>query len=248
MVSLPRIFQRAAELVGEEFNLDIENDSRWNALTENNIGLHILFVYLDLLSTLRAVLRSENDIEYRQNLAYYIMSAHEGFKKLYGFDVDKREQSFWHRSIKAVLTQEGDGSILSEVKDIEDRLESISKDSLLRDEDIVAAFTHVGYVKNLKRESSFSVLEHFMRPLDPEDSVPLTEFLYVTSDIVRLFTRILKLESSRIKRENAAKCQGYLELLGRADKMMTERVQDLDVLARWKEAAEKLRSVVERLL
>lgn len=149
--------------------------------------------------------------------------------------------------MKAVFSQEGEESILLEVKEIEDKVGELIKRLFAQGQGQSGNFTHVGYVKNLKRESSFAVLGHFLRPLDPEDSISLMEFLNVTHDIVWLFSRVLELENSRTQRVNAAKCQGHLELLDKVDKVAMEQVQDKAVLARWKECSEKLRGIIERV-
>lgn len=236
----------SAEHLGKKLNLDIENDPRWIRLTENNIGLHILYLYLDLLSTLRAFLRSENHIESSQNFAYYILSSHEGLKKLYGFNEDERHQCFWYRSIKAVLTREADESSLMEVKRIEERLEDLSKNPLLRDEDMVVAFTHMGYNKRQKCEASFAVMDYFGKSVMEEDLDSLTSLLFVMNDIVLLYTKVLDLEKERINKENEAKRNGIQEMLIWMDKMMAERVKDSAALTKWNDVYEQLSGIIQR--
>ena len=64
-----------AEKFCKEHQLDMTQNKQWADLIENNIGLHVLYIYLDSLTTFLAFCRSECFAEYRQNLAYLVISS-----------------------------------------------------------------------------------------------------------------------------------------------------------------------------
>jgi len=239
--------KEVAEKVDEKFNLDMNANPQWTRFFGDNVGLHILYIYLDAMTTFKAFETSETFAEYRQNLAYLILLSHEGFKKLYGFDETKREGTFWNRSIKKFVTQNGDEALREEAERIERNLNILAGSALLRDEDMVVTFTHVGTIKKQNRESAFAVLDYFRQPVTKADLDPLIDFLHVMNDIVRLYTQVLGLENEQVKQETEAKFEGYMRKLDEMDRIVTENTKDPSVLAKWKENFEKLRGLIKMI-
>ena len=236
-----------AESIGSKFNLQIEASPHWKGITEDNVGLHILYLYLDLMIVFRAFMHSETFVEYRQNLAYLIVSSHEGFKKLYGFDDKTRNNSYWTRVVKSLSTKSKNCTIMTEISSIEANLKKLSVNKLLKDEDRVVAFTHIGSIKKQKQESAFAVFDYFSQPVNSTEINELSQLLYVMNDIVKLYSKVLKLEDEQIREENLARSNEYWERIRQMDKMAEEKITDPEILAKWKVASEKLWGVISKI-
>ncbi|SEA55590.1 hypothetical protein SAMN05216462_1778 [Xylanibacter ruminicola] len=237
----------AAKKVCSQFNVDITQCGYWDAMTKNNIGLHILYIYLDTISTFRAFSLSETFAEIRLNLAYFILSVHEGFKKLYGFDAHKRDDSFWNRSIKTAIQKKGDDDAFKKADFIEKKLEVLAESKLLQDEDMIVALTHVGTNKKRHNESAFLVLDYFRHPVAKEEMNSLTEFLQVMNDIVRLYNDVIGWESKQIQTETEMMFAGYYDKIDEFDKLMKYKISDPEVMAQWEETSDKLREMLKKL-
>ena len=233
--------------IGLQYNLDVDNSEQWKGFTDNNIGLHILYIFLDMMTTFKAFLCSETFAEYRQNLAYLIVSAHEGFKKLYGFDQNKRYNCYWNRAIKKTVMQTGDEKLTAEMNRIEEMLNKLSESPLLCDEDMVVAYTHVGYIKKYKNESTFAVLDYFSQPVNQAEMECLTNFLKVMNDVVKLYTDVLEVENEQMNRATKAK---FDELYCMIDKLaaMGDSTKDPNQSEKWSETTRKMREMLDKLV
>jgi len=235
------------EDIENKFNLQIKKSPHWKGISKDNIGLHILYLYLDLMTVFMAFIHSETFVEYRQNLAYLIVSSHEGFKKLYGFDETARNNSYWSRVVKSLSTKSKDSTILTETSDIEAKLKKLSENNLLKNEDLVVALIHIGTIKKQKQESAFAVFNYFSRPIDSTEVNELSKLLYVMNDIVKLYSKVLSLENEQIREENSARSNEYRERIRQMDKMAEEKITDPEVLAKWKVASERLLCAFNRI-
>ena len=210
--------------------------------------MHILYVYLDAVSAFRAFMGSESFAEIRQNLAYMILLSHEGFKKLYGFDETKRQGSYWHRAVKDFLAKNGGGELMEEVSRIESVMDRLADSDILKDEDMVVAYTHVGTIKKRGIESSFAVLDYFRQPITPMDMEPLLEFLKVMNDIVRLYSKVMGLESEKMKNDTNATLRDFMNKILLIDRMAVEHIDDPEQRAKWQETSAKMRGLLTSLM
>lgn len=233
-----------AETFCKEHQLDMTQNKQWEDLTENNIGLHVLYIFLDSLTTFLAFCRSECFAEYRQNLAYLVISTHEGFKKLYGFNENKRAGTYWSRAIKRALIQADDEQMAEAAERIESKLASLSMSFFLKDEDMIAAFTHVGTIKKKQTESTFAVLDYFRKDVKKEDLDVLTEYLFVLNDIIRLYNKVMNRESERSKLEIEVIIAGYFEQIEKIDKLVEQNTKDESVFAKWRECSDKMKEML----
>ncbi len=234
-----------AEKFCEQYHLDMSENKQWTDFTENNIGLHVLYIYLDSLTTFMAFCRSECFAEYRQNLAYLMVSAHEGFKKLYGYDEKKRADSYWNRAIKHAILKSGDEQMSAEAAGIENRLEALSGNAFLKDEDMIDAFTHVGTIRKRQTESTFAVLDYFRKDVKKEDMDVLSDYLFVLNDIIRLYNKVMDAERKQINKEREATFVGYFERIEMIDKLVEQNTKDEELLAKWHESSEKMREMLK---
>ena len=229
--------------VCKNLNIDVTQNKHLKDLSENNVGLHILYLYIDLMVTFRAFIASESYAEIRLNLAYLIVSAHEGLKKLYGFDLNKRSTSFWNRSIKTYILQKGDAKAKHEVEILEKRLDSIAQSPLLHDEDMVVAFTHIGTIKKQKNESSFLVLDYFRQSISNDEMNVLTDFLLIMNDILVLYNQVMEWENKQIQQETDSMFTGYIEKINDFEMKVKERTQDPETIAKCEEMTGMVREL-----
>lgn len=209
----------------KEKGLDVSSTPEWKALIEDNIGLHILFIYLDAMITFRAFIWSETFAEQRQNLACLIVSVHEGFKKLYGFNEHKRQGTFWNRAIKGTVIANGDEQLKEQMKAVEARLDELSGSALLNDEDMIDAFTHNGTMKG-GGEYAFAVLGYFIKPVSKEDMEDLSVFLRVMNDVMKLELTVMAVQNQMSQAKSDAMFQGYIDKLDEYKTKACEMTED----------------------
>ena len=166
--------------------------------------------------------------------------------KLYGFDEKKRSETYWNRAIKQSLIQTDDEQLTEEAERIEHKLEELSTKALLKDEDMIAAFTHVGTIKKIQTESTFAVLDYFRKDVKKEDMDVLTEYLFVLNDIIRLYNKVMNWESERSKQERELTFAGYFEQIDKIDKLVEQNAKDEALLAKWRESSEKMREMLRK--
>ncbi len=235
-----------AEKYCNEHHLDMTRNKQWVNLTENNIGLHVLYIYLDSLTTFLAFCRSECFAEYRQNLAYLVLSTHEGFKKLYGFDAHKRSGSYWNRAIKQALIQANDEQMTEAAERIESRLSTLSMNAFLKDEDMISAFTHIGTIKKTQTESTFAVLDYFRKEVKKDDMDILTEYIFVLNDILRLYNKVMDYENKHFNKEREEQFARYLDQIDKIDKIMAQNTKDEIMLNKWKDSSNKIKEILRK--
>ena len=228
----------------KELNINMSTDPHWNSFVGNNIGLHILYIYLDVLSTFRAFAKSETYAEFRQNLAYLIMSVHEGLKKMYGFDQKHRDNTFWERAIMRSVLQSGRGDLRGKAVAVEARLEELSQKPILNDENMITAFTHMGPLKRLKTEAPIAVLNYYVHPIKQEDINALSDFIYLMNDVLTLYNEVLGWENKQIQQETADKFSGYYSSIDRFEQIIRTNVHDEAQRLKWSETLRGLRGIL----
>ena len=235
----------AVRAFASQNKLDITSIPEWKFLVDNNLVVHILYIFLDLASTYLAFARSDIFAEYQQNLAYLFLSAHEGFKKLYGFDENKRENTFWNRAVIAELQKLRDNTLLEEATVIEKRLLKLSQSEYLKDDEKAVIFSDIKTDKNTGRENAILALDCFIKPLKQEIIYDLSEFLSVMIDIVPLANKMLSLESAECNRRTHETFEKFRQMFDIIDASVAENVQDVDQLAGFNETTKKFRELID---
>ena len=231
------------ERVCKEKGLDVSTTPEWKALIEDNIGLHILFIYLDTMITFRAFTWSNTFAEQRQNLAYLIVSVHEGFKKLYGFNENKRQGSFWNRAIKGIVLANGDEQLKEWMNELEARLDMLSKSAILNDEDMIDAFTHNGMRKD-GREYAFAVLDYFIKPVSKENTEDLSAFLRLMNDVMKLALAVMDVQNQMSQAKTDAMFQGYIDKLDEYKAKACDMTEDPDARDKICESFEQIKAMM----
>lgn len=212
----------------KEKGLDVSTTAEWKTLIEDNVELHILFIYLDTMIIFRAFTRSNAFAEQRQNLAYLIVSVHEGFKKLYGFNENSRQGTFWNRAIKGNVLANGDDQLKERMNELEARLDMLSKSAILNDENMIDAFTHSGMRKD-GREYAFAVLDYFIKPVSKEDMDNLSAFLRVMNDVMKLELSVMDVQNRMSQAKSDAMFQGFIDKLDEYKAKACEITNDPEV-------------------
>lgn len=227
----------------KEKGLDVSTTAEWKTLIEDNIGLHILFIYLDTMITFRAFTRSNAFAEQRQNLAYLIVSVHEGFKKLYGFNENSRQGTFWNRAIKGYVLASGDDQLKERMNELEARLDMLSKSAILNDENMIDAFTHSGMRKD-GREYAFAVLDYFIKPVSKEDMDNLSAFLRVMNDVMKLELSVMDVQNRMSQAKSDAMFQGFIDKLDEYKAKACEMTEDSDACDKIRENFEQIKAMI----
>lgn len=168
----------------------------WDFFYHKNINIHILYIYLDFITLFRAFMNSEDYVESKLILAFLQMSAHEGFKKLYGFGTNKN--SYWNRSIKAEAVKLKDDKLNSEIDNIEEKLKLFSTNEYICDESIALAITHSGTIHKMHTEAPRILRDYFQKQVSKEEIATCLDFMHVMHGVFMLYYKIMK-----IKGENA---------------------------------------------
>ncbi len=231
----------------EEHNMDVEQMAEWEFMVKNNMVAHILYVYIDLTTTFLSFTRSESFAEYQLNLAYLFLSAHEGFKKLYGFDERGRAKSYWFRSVKREMEKLGDENLLNEVAQIEGRLEILSQSEYLKDDDKAAVFSDVKTNKKSGKENSILVLDYFRTTATADNLNDLRKFLFLMNDIVRLVNKVLEAQSAESCRRLHEKFNSFSQLFDKIDAAIAENVEEVAQSNRFNETTRKFRELIDDL-
>lgn len=234
------------KFAGEQ-NWDLTQIPEWQFLVDNNMVAHVLYIYLDLISTFLAFTRSETFAEYQQNLGYLFLSAHEGFKKLYGFNDETRDKSYWNRAVKAELAKLGDETLADEVNAIEERLERLSQSDYLKDDEMAAVFSDIKTNRKTGKENAILVLGYFLRPVSRENIKTLEDFLFVMNDIVRLVNIILALESAECRRRMHETFEHFRQMFDKIDAVIAENVKDAEKAEGFNETTRKFRELIDGL-
>lgn len=227
----------------KEKGLDVSTTAEWKTLIEDNIGLHILFIYLDTMITFRAFTWSECYSEQRQNLAYLIVSVHEGFKKLYGFNENSRQGTFWNRAIKGTVLANGDEQLKDQMKEVESRLDKLSKSAILNDEGMIDTFTHNGKMKD-GGEYVFAVLDYFIKPVSKEDMDNLSAFLRVMNDVMKLELSVMDVQNRMSQAKSDAMFQGFIDKLDEYTAKACEMTEDSDACDKIRESFEQIKAMI----
>lgn len=238
---------RVSKEIASQHNIDISHINDWSFMVNDNILVHILYIFLDITSTYLAILHSETYVEFQQNLAYMFLSAHEGFKKLYGFIPEKRNNSFWYRSVKAELEEQGDNTLSDEVKEIEERLNQLSKSDYLKDDEMAVVFSHFETNKKTGKENAVLVLDYFRKPENQEHLKVLTDFLFVLNDIVHLENKVFAIHSAEKSQEIFKKLEHYRQMLAEFETTIDKNVKDTEIVEGFHESLRSFRSLFDNI-
>ena len=237
----------AVRAFASQNKLEMTSIPEWQFLVDNNLVVHILYIFLDLASTFLAFTRSETFAEYQLNLAYLFLSAHEGFKKLYGFDENKKGNTFWNRAVIAELQKLHDNTLVEEAAVIEKRLSILSLSDYLKDDEKAMIFSDIKTDKNTGKENAILALDCFINPLNQAFINDLSEFLSVMIDIVHLANKMLSLESAESNRRTHETFEKFRQMFDKIDASVAENVKDVEQLAGFNETTKKFRALIDEM-
>ena len=237
----------AIKRFSDERNMNVEQIPEWGFLVKNNMVAHILYIYIDLTTTFLAFTRSETFAEYQMNLAYLFLSAHEGFKKLYGFDEREHAKSYWSRSVKSEMEKLGNESLMNEVAQIEARLERLSQSEYLEDEDKAVVFSDVKTNKKSGKENAILALDYFRAVTTMDDLNELKDFLFLMNDIVSLVNKVLEAQSAESSRRLHETFDNFRQLFNKIDAMIAENMKDAAQAEELNDATRKYREMIDDL-
>ena len=77
---------------------------------------------------------------------------------------------------------------------------------------------------------------------------PLLEFLKVMNDIVRLYSKVMGLESEKMKDDTNATLRDFMNKISLIDRMAEEHIDNPEQRAKWQETSAKMRGLLTSLM
>ena len=170
-----------------------------------------------------------------------------GFKKLYGFDENKKGNTFWNRAVIAELQKLHDNTLVEEATVIEKRLSILSLSDYLKDDEKAVIFSDIKTDKNTGKENAILALDCFINPLNQAFINDLSEFLSVMIDIVHLANKMLSLESAESNRRTHETFEKFRQMFDKIDASVAENVKDVEQLAGFNETTKKFRALIDEM-
>lgn len=134
------------KIAQEKLNLDDTFSESLQPLVESIYpGIHMLYIYLDLASAVRAYLSSEFYFEKQLNLRRINIVVYEGFKHLYGYDNCDNLKSFWQRNISSILIDSTNTNLLDSLTKIECELKELAADNGINNKPLRECTVHYRY-------------------------------------------------------------------------------------------------------
>lgn len=134
------------KLLQEKFSLDNTLTERLQPLIDStHPGIHILFIYLDLVCAIRAYLSSEFYFEKQLNLRRINVVVYEGFKHLYGYTDSDHLESFWQKNISSILKDSTNTNLLDSLTKIEMELKELATNNGINNKPLRECTVHYRY-------------------------------------------------------------------------------------------------------
>lgn len=127
-----------SEQLNQHFK-DIDSDSIETMNKLLKVAIQLTYLYIDLASASKAVISSEYTIEKQLSLKKICIIIYEGYNKVYGLH-ENSENSFWHRCVLPIVSENENKSLYNESNLIEQELQKLR-----------------GKFKTLKRQRQLSV-------------------------------------------------------------------------------------------
>ncbi len=212
---------RVPKKIQEKFELNNELTKRLTPFIKSvNPCIHILFIYLDLASAVRAYLSSEFYFEKQLNLRRVHIIVYEGFKHIFGYSERDNEQSFWSRNILPILKTTTDIDQLNKLENIEKELQKLASDKGITNLDLRECVVHYRY----KERDNVIKLFHALVKLNPLIEMNkalkllklLPKLIEISNDSVRF---IYNLEQEKIKLINNKMLEQFNHILSMAEQI-----------------------------
>lgn len=177
------------KIVQEKLNLDDTFTERLQPLVKSiHPGLHILFIYLDLASAMRAYFSSEYYFEKQLNLRRINIVVYEGFKHLYGYTDSDHVKSFWQQNISSVLKESTNTSLIDSLTKIERELKELAADKGINNMQQRECFVHYRYKD---RDNTLTLFHALV------ETHPLFE-MYKALKLIQILPELIKLNTGSI--------------------------------------------------
>lgn len=215
--------------------------------------LHLLFIYIDICCAVIAYLSSEHYIERQLNLRHLNMIVYEGFRKLYGFPNNKKNQeendknkelyfSFWKDVLYPCLMSSDNDCLKNKAQEIDSQLQMLADDSTINDDDLRQMSVHI----REKRNKDY--IPHFMDKLI--NMSPFIEMnkalklLRLLPDIMKLNKEVTNIKYSDIKALQDRKTESMRNQLEAMRDLILQSCKDKSVQESINESTNKLLSLL----
>lgn len=234
------------QIIKDKLKLDNTFSDRFTSLVESIFpSIHIYYIYMDLVSTVRAFLSSEFYLEKQLNLRRIQIIVYEGFKHLYGYNENDKIKSFWNKCISSILKETKDSNLLKSLDEIEIELKKLESNKGIDSTVLRECFVHYRYKERDNVILLFNTLVKSNPLIEMNKALKLLELLpkllKINADSVKY--RFNK-EQENIKRSNNRTLTQMNELISMTERININSEQKQEIL----EMINNIKKLFERTL
>ncbi len=213
-----RLPERIKEIAGTNLQMDTNVIAQFckPLIQEIYLGIHIHYIYIDLACALKAYFTSGSFAERQLNLRRITVILYDGFARIYGYNAEQKEQSFWKR-IYSVLQNSENIEIITLLTKTQNILEDLSKDQSINNSSLRECFIHYrkGNVDNViklhKETTKSSLIKEIAKTLKLLEILP--EIIKLNKQSLDLVYRTLKENIEEKYNESTNKMYGLLDMI-----------------------------------
>ncbi len=235
------------EAFASQYGYDMTKDERWRLLKEDNVVLHVMYLQLDTMVLAVAMNRAESALEEKMILAYLVASMHEGFKKIYGFTIGGSERSLWHRYAVGRQDSITDSKLKSDIIMVSGLLDAFSKQDYLNNPTVALFLSHVGYVKDLKGDSSNAMADYLLKEDHREELAGVVKILSFLNVLVDVSAKLLSYENDVMSKEKEQNLKHHLNEIDEIEKKALSQIKSDRGRHRLKTQTEEMNEVIRKL-
>lgn len=192
---------KKGEAFASQYGYDMAKDERWRLLKEDNVVLHVMYMQLDTMVLALAMNRAESALEENVILAYMVASMHEGFKKIYGFAEVGNKRSMWNRFAVSRMDSITDSKLITDIKMVSGVLDAFAQRDYLNNPTVALFLSHVGYVKDLGRDSSNAMVDYLLKEDHRTELAGVVKVLSFLNVLVEVSNKLLSYENDVMSEE-----------------------------------------------
>ena len=215
---------KKCEAFASQHGYDMTKDERWRLLKDDNIGLHVMYLQLDSMVLTLAMSRAESALEEKMILAYMVASMHEGFKKIYGFAEGGSEKSLWYRYAVSRQERITDYKLKSEISLVNGVLDAFAKRDYLKNPTVALFLSHLGYVKDLKGDSSNVMADYLLKDDHREEMAGVIKILSFLNELVEVSGKLLSYENDVMSEEKKRDLERHLNEIDEIERRVLLRI------------------------
>lgn len=238
---------KKCEAFTSQYGYDMTEDERWRMLKEDNIVMHVMYLQLDTMVLALAMNRAESALEEKIILAYMVASMHEGFKKIYDFAEGGSERSLWHRYAVSRQDSITDSKLKSDIIMVSGLLDAFSKQDYLNNPTVALFLSHVGYVKDLKGDSSNAMIDYLQKDDHRTELAGVVKILLFLNVLMEVSNKLLSYEKEVMSEEKKLDLERHLNEIDEIAKKALVRIGSDRGRQELKAQTEEMKETIRKL-